>query len=100
MVVVVDLVMAELDRSQERVADRFAHSEPHARVREYVSGLVAGLARKTGWTLAERAGDVSLYGTQRLCAGQTGMSTVCVTMSATTSLDTSATVPDPVHSHR
>ena len=37
-----------------------------ARVREYVSGLVAGLERKNGWTLAERAGEVSPDGMQRL----------------------------------
>jgi SRSO17 transposase len=30
------------------------------------SGLVAGLERKNGWTLAERAGDVSPDGMQRL----------------------------------
>jgi hypothetical protein len=40
----------------ERIADRFARAEPWARVREYLSGLVAGLERKNGWTLAERAG--------------------------------------------
>jgi hypothetical protein len=43
---VVDLVAAELDRVHERIAGRFARSEPRARVREYVSGLVAGLGRK------------------------------------------------------
>src|SRR4051812_5140190 len=37
-----------------------------ARVREYVSGLVAGLERKNGWTLAEHAGAVSPDGMQRL----------------------------------
>jgi SRSO17 transposase len=35
-------------------------------VRDYVSGLVAGLERKNGWTLAERAGEVSPDGMQRL----------------------------------
>jgi SRSO17 transposase len=63
---VVDLVAAELDRVHERVAGRFARSEPRARVREYLSGLVAGLERKNGWTLAERAGEVSPDGMQRL----------------------------------
>jgi SRSO17 transposase len=64
--VVVDLVVAELDRVHARIAGRFARSEPRARVREYVSGLVAGLERKNGWTLAERAGEVSPDGMQRL----------------------------------
>jgi SRSO17 transposase len=66
LVVVVDLVMTELDRLHERIAGRFTRSEPRARVREYVSGLVAGLERKNGWTLAERAGEVSPDGMQRL----------------------------------
>jgi len=52
--VVLDLAMAELDRLYERMAGRFARAEPRARVREYVSGLVAGLERKNGWTLAEQ----------------------------------------------
>ena len=50
----------------ERIAGRFGRAEPRARVREYVSGLVAGLERKNGWTLAERAGEVSPDGMQRL----------------------------------
>ena len=66
MCVVVDLAAAELDRVHERIAGRFGRSEPRSRVREYVSGLVAGLGRKNGWTLAEHAGDVSSDGMQRL----------------------------------
>jgi SRSO17 transposase len=63
---VLDLVADELDRVHERIAGRFARSEPRARVRKYVSGLVAGLERKNGWTLAEQAGEVSPDGMQRL----------------------------------
>jgi SRSO17 transposase len=63
---VTDLVTAELDRVHGRIERRFARAEPRARVREYVSGLVAGLERKNGWTLAERAGEVSPDGMQRL----------------------------------
>jgi hypothetical protein len=48
------------------IAGRFARSEPRVRAREYVSGLVAGLERKNGWTLAEQAGEVSPDGMQRL----------------------------------
>jgi SRSO17 transposase len=62
----VDLAAAELDRVHERIAGRFGRAEPGARVRKYVSGLVAGLERKNGWTLAERAGQVSPDGMQRL----------------------------------
>jgi SRSO17 transposase len=61
-----DLVAAELDRVHERIAGRFGRAEPRARVREYVSGLVAGLERKNGWTVAEWAGEVSPDGMQRL----------------------------------
>jgi SRSO17 transposase len=63
---VVDLVAGELDRVHERIAGRFGRAEPRARVREYVSGLVAGLERKNGWTLAEHAGEVCPDGMQRL----------------------------------
>jgi SRSO17 transposase len=63
---VADVAAAELDRVHERIAGRFWRCEPRARVREYVSGLVAGLERKNGWTLAERAGEVSPDGMQRL----------------------------------
>src|ERR1700726_1183075 len=61
-----DLVAAGLDRVHERIAGRFGRAEPRARVREYLAGLVAGLERKNGWTLAERAGEVSPDGMQRL----------------------------------
>ena len=63
---VLDLVAAELEALHERISGRFARSEPRSRVREYVTGLVAGLERKNGWTLAERAGEMSPDGMQRL----------------------------------
>ncbi|EKT76479.1 transposase [Rhodococcus opacus M213] len=57
---------AELEALHERISGRFVRSEPRTRVREYVAGLVAGLERKNGWTLAERAGEMSPDGMQRL----------------------------------
>ncbi|MEV8607936.1 IS701 family transposase [Amycolatopsis sp. NPDC051373] len=63
---VVDVVMDQLDRVLGRIGGRFTRSEPRARAREYVCGLVAGLERKNGWTLAEQAGEVSPDGMQRL----------------------------------
>jgi SRSO17 transposase len=63
---VADIAAAELDAVHARIAGRFGRAEPRARVREYLSGLVAGLERKNGWTLAERAGEVSPDGMQRL----------------------------------
>ena len=64
--VLADLVAGELDRVHARIAGRFARSEPRARAREYLSGLVGGLERKNGWTLSERAGEASPDGMQRL----------------------------------
>jgi SRSO17 transposase len=64
--VVADLAVCELDRMHARIAGRFARSEPRAQAREYLSGLVAGLERKNGWTLAERAGEACPDGMQRL----------------------------------
>ena len=48
------------------ISGRFTRSEPRARVGTYLRGLLAGLERKNGWTLAEHAGAVSPDGMQRL----------------------------------
>jgi hypothetical protein len=64
--VMLDLVADELDRVHERIAGRFARAELRARGRRYVSGLVAGLERKNGWTLPEQAGAVCPDEMQRL----------------------------------
>jgi SRSO17 transposase len=65
---VVDLAgwVASLDAVVELIAERFARSEPRWRVGTYLRGLLAGLERKNGWTLAEHAGAVSPDGMQRL----------------------------------
>nr|WP_198141555.1 IS701 family transposase [Micromonospora sp. ATCC 39149]QLK01739.1 IS701 family transposase [Micromonospora carbonacea]QLK01740.1 IS701 family transposase [Micromonospora carbonacea] len=55
-----------MDRLHARIGVRFRRSEPRRRARQYLCGLVSGLARKNGWTLAEQAGDVSPDGMQRL----------------------------------
>jgi hypothetical protein len=77
---VADVVAAELDRAH----DRFGRAEPRARVRAYLSGLVAGLERKNGWTLAERAGEAGPTGCSGCCAGWTGMPAGSVMMCGTT----------------
>jgi SRSO17 transposase len=64
--VVLEMAADELDRLYGRIAGRFGRAEPRARVRRYVSGLVAGLERKNGWTLAEQAGELGPDGMQRL----------------------------------
>jgi SRSO17 transposase len=65
---VVDLAgwVASLDAVVEMIAGRFARVEPRRRVGTYLRGLLAGLERKNGWTLAEHAGAVSPDGMQRL----------------------------------
>jgi SRSO17 transposase len=65
---VVDLAgwVASLDAVVELISERFTRSEPRRRVGTYLRGLLAGLERKNGWTLAEHAGAVSPDGMQRL----------------------------------
>jgi SRSO17 transposase len=48
------------------LAPVFARREPRLRAWSYVLGLVSGLERKNGWTLAEFAGDATPDGMQRL----------------------------------
>src|SRR5512133_2146333 len=50
----------------EVVAPAFFRREPRLRARAYLLGLVSGLERKNGWTLAELAGDATPDGMQRL----------------------------------
>jgi len=48
------------------LAGRFPRVEPRLRARAYVRGLLAPLASKNGWTLAEAAGNKTPDGMQRL----------------------------------
>ena len=48
------------------VAPAFFRREPRLRARSYLLGLVSGLQRANGWTLAEFAGDATPDGMQRL----------------------------------
>jgi hypothetical protein len=58
--------VAGLDELHERLGSRFGRAEPRRRALAYLRGLLAGLERKNGWTLAEHAGEVSPDGMQRL----------------------------------
>jgi SRSO17 transposase len=60
------LWVAGLDDLFALVAGRFPRVEPRRRARAYVGGLLAPLATKNGWTLAEAAGDKTPHGMQRL----------------------------------
>ena len=59
---------AGLEEVHARIGPRFARSEPRERVLAYVRGLLAPVERKNSWTLAERAGEASPDGMQRLLA--------------------------------
>ncbi len=48
------------------VAGRFRRPEPRRRALDYLKGLLSPIERKNGWQLAERAGDATPYGVQRL----------------------------------
>jgi SRSO17 transposase len=48
------------------VAPFFGRREPRLRARSYLRGLLSGLERKNGWSLAEFAGDLTPDGMQRL----------------------------------
>ena len=51
------------------LARAFVRREPWLRAWSYLLGLVSGLERKNGWTLAEFAGDATPDGMQRLLNG-------------------------------
>ena len=55
-----------MDALVELISGRFRRAEPRRRVGDYLRGLLAGLERKNGWTVAEHAGAVSPDGMQRL----------------------------------
>ena len=55
-----------MDALVELISGRFRRAEPRRRVGAYLRGLLAGLERKNGWTMAEHAGAVSPDGMQRL----------------------------------
>jgi SRSO17 transposase len=55
-----------LDALVELISGRFRRVEPRRRVGAYLRGLLAGLERKNGWTLAEHAGARSPDGMRRL----------------------------------
>ncbi|MBH0247667.1 IS701 family transposase, partial [Streptomyces cavourensis] len=57
---------AELESVFARVAGRFARADLRWRMRDYLRGLLAPVARKNGWQLAEYAGHRTPDGFQRL----------------------------------
>ncbi|MFI6910503.1 IS701 family transposase [Nonomuraea sp. NPDC050394] len=59
-------MQAGLDDAFALVADRFKRPEVRQRARACLGGLLSGLERKNGWSLAEYAGEATPDGMQRL----------------------------------
>ena len=55
-----------IERVHECIATRFRRREPRRRALAYLQGLLSPVERKNGWQLAERAGDATPDGVQRL----------------------------------
>ena len=55
-----------IEQVYQCVAGRFRRPEPRRRALDYLKGLLSPIERKNGWQLAERAGDATPYGVQRL----------------------------------
>jgi SRSO17 transposase len=58
----------QLVRLHQRIAPRFARSEPRQRALAYLQGLLSPLERKSSWQLAEHAREATPYGMQHLLA--------------------------------
>jgi SRSO17 transposase len=57
---------AGFDEAFARIAGRFPTATSRLRARDYLRGLLSGVERKNGWSLAEHAGNASPDGMQRL----------------------------------
>lgn len=57
---------AGLDDAFAHVAGRFGRREVRLRARRCLEGLLSGIERKTGWSLAEYAGEATPDGMQWL----------------------------------
>ena len=55
---------SRLDVAVVRIAPRFRRAEPSQREASYLHGLLAPVERKSGWQLAEAAGDAMPDGGQ------------------------------------
>ncbi|MFI9589054.1 IS701 family transposase [Nonomuraea sp. NPDC052265] len=59
-------MQADLDTGFALVAGRFQRPEVRRRARACIEGMLSGLERKNGWSLAEYAGETTPDGMQRL----------------------------------
>ena len=75
----------ELVALKERIGPVFGRAEARATAGAFLDGLLSGVARKTGWLLAEQAGLERPYRMRSRCWGAaTGTRTLCVIASALT----------------
>ena len=63
-------LLTGLDDAFALVAGRFFRREVRLRARACLAGMLSGLERKTGWSLAEHAGEAGPGGMQRLFAAE------------------------------
>lgn len=61
-----DAWLEEFDRAFARIAARFGRVEPRRRARAFLLGLLSDVDTRSCWQLAERAGDGTPHGMQRL----------------------------------
>ncbi len=57
---------AEFDKLHSRIAGHFGRSEQRQRVKAYLQALLSPVERKNSWQLAERSGEATPDGMQRL----------------------------------
>ena len=79
----------ELAALKERIGPVFGRAETRATAGAFLDGLLSGVARKTGWLLAEQVGLERPYRMQSLLGrshwgAATGTRTLCVIASALT----------------
>ncbi|WP_211211902.1 transposase, partial [Deinococcus apachensis] len=58
--------LTELGTLHQRIAPRFARSEQRQRALAYLQALLSPIERKNGWQVAERIGEHTPDGVQRL----------------------------------
>ena len=80
-----------LDDAFALVAGRFFRREVRVRARACLAGMLSGLERKTGWSLAEHAGEKRRTGCSGCSRRPGGTRTWSATTSAATSPPRSAT---------
>ncbi len=80
----------DLDHLFTTIGHHFSSLEPRRRMRDYVRGLFAPVARKNSWQLAEHVGHATPDGLQHLLSRAHWTPTISATTCRPTSPNTSA----------